>query len=148
NATNETGYLVERAPDNAGVAGTYAQVASIAANSTSWTNAGLSPTTAYWYRVRAAGPANSDYSNVASATTPALPPPNAPSNLAALTISNTEIDLSWTENAPDETGATVQRAPDVTGAPGTYATVATVAATATIYKNTGLVANTTYWYRI
>jgi titin len=149
NATNETAYLVERAPDNGGVAGTYAQVASLAANSTGWTDTGRSSSTTYWYRVRASGPVNSDYSNVVSATTPAPPPgPVPPSNLVATTISSTEIDLSWTDNSSDETSFIVQRAPDVGGSPGTYATITTLSANVTTYKNTGLTLNTPYWYRV
>jgi hypothetical protein len=149
NASDETGYLVERAPDNGGAAGTFAQVASLAANSSGWTDTGRSSSTTYWYRVRAAGPLNSDYSNTASATTPAPPPgPNPPSNLVLQSISSTEIDLAWTDNSTDETSFIVQRAPDAGGSPGAYATIATLAANVTTYKNTGLTLNTSYWYRV
>jgi RHS repeat-associated protein len=48
NATNEQGFKVERK-----ISGTFVQVASVAANSTSYTDAGLSGATQYTYRVRA-----------------------------------------------------------------------------------------------
>ncbi len=59
----------------------------IAANMTQYTDTGLQPGTGYYYRVRARiGKKFTDYSNVASATTPAAPPPpNAPGNLTNAT---------------------------------------------------------------
>lgn len=147
NSTDETGFLVESAPDNGGVAGTYAQIASLGANVTSYSNTGLTASTTYWYRVRAAGLQNSDYSNEASATT-LIAKPLAPSAFTATPVSGSEIDLTWTDNANNEASFTLQRAPDNNGVAGSYATVATLAVNATSYNNTGLAANTKYWYRI
>jgi hypothetical protein len=42
----------------------------------------------------------------------------------------------------------VDRAPDAAGAPGTYATIATLGANTTSYIALGLLANTRYWYRV
>jgi LmbE family N-acetylglucosaminyl deacetylase len=77
NATTETGFSVERAPDNGGVAGTYATIATLGANVTAFTDGGLLASTRYWYRVRAfnAG-GNSAYSNAFAVTT--LAPGAAP----------------------------------------------------------------------
>lgn len=147
NASDETGYLVERAPNSGGAPGTFVQVASLAANVTSYSNTGLTSATTYWYRVRAAGPVNSAYSNTASATT-ATTRPAAPSNFVATGASTSQINLTWTDNAINETSYTLQRAPDNNGSPGAYATVATLAANSTGYSNTGLAVNTRYWYRV
>ena len=70
NATNETGFLVER---KTGTTGTYAQVGTAGANVTTYQNtSGLSASTLYTYRVRATNAGgNSAYSNEASATTQA-----------------------------------------------------------------------------
>jgi LmbE family N-acetylglucosaminyl deacetylase len=61
---------VERAPDNAGVEGTYTQIATLGVNSTTFIDGGLTPTTRYWYRVRALNTGgNSAYSNSVAVTT-------------------------------------------------------------------------------
>ena len=59
--------------------------------------------------------------------------PNAPSDLSGSVVSQTQIDLTWTDNASDETGFTIERK---TGAGGVYATVATPAANATAFSDT------------
>ena len=65
NATNEAGFKLERSLDGVN----FTQVAGLGANSTSYTNAGLTSGTTYYYRIRAYDyPNNSDYSKVASAT--------------------------------------------------------------------------------
>ena len=146
NATDETGYRVERAPDAGGVPGTVAQITSLAANATTYTTSGLATSTTYWYRVRAAGPTNSDYSNIVSGTTKAVP--NTPTGLAVTSTTSTSIKVTWTDNATDETGYRVERAPDNAGVPGTFAQIASLAANVTSYTNTGLASSTTYWYRV
>ena len=115
NTTLETGYTVERAPDNVGVPGTWAAIASLGANSTIYNNTGLSANTRYWYRVRAFNSTDvSAYSSQVSATTLAAPPA-APSNLQAQSLSSSRIDLTWTDNASTETGFYVERAVDNAG---------------------------------
>jgi hypothetical protein len=52
-ATNEASYELQRAPDAGGVPGTYAPLATLAANTTGYIDLGLQPNTPYWYRVRA-----------------------------------------------------------------------------------------------
>jgi hypothetical protein len=69
----------------------------------------------------------------------------APTGLTATAASSTQINLSWTDNSTNETGFKVERK---TGSTGTWAQIATVAADVTSYSNTGLVAGTTYYYRV
>jgi hypothetical protein len=70
NSNNETGFKIERAPDSAGIPGTFAQIATVGAGVTSYANTDLAGNTKYWYRVRAYNAcADSMYSNNASATT-------------------------------------------------------------------------------
>ena len=80
-ASGENRYDVERALSTGGVCGTYAVVASIAANSSAYAVLGLSGGTSYCFRVRALNSFNggtaSAYSNEAVATTPTPPPPFA-----------------------------------------------------------------------
>jgi subtilisin family serine protease len=143
NANNEDGYTVERSTDNA----TFTQIASIAANSTNYSDTGLTASTTYYYRVRAFNSAgNSAYSNTASATTQSPPPtpPAAPSNLSASATSSTAINLTWTDNANNENGFTVERSTDN----ATFTQIASIAANSTSYSDTGLTASTTYYYRV
>src|SRR5205085_1374039 len=70
--------------------------------------------------------------------------PAAPSGLSASTVSQTQINLSWTDNSSNETGFVVGR---TTTSGGPYTDIATVGAGVTTYNNTtGLSANTTYYY--
>jgi titin len=239
NSSDETGFKIERKTG----AGSYAQIATVGAGVTSYSNTALTAGTTYYYRVRAYNAAgNSDYSNEASPTTlppppaaPTLkspvsaatvstrtprlewnassgatdyglqvattstfttlvvnatgimglfydilpgtlnwnttyywrvnarnsygtsawasywyfktavgPPPNAPSDLIATPISSSQINLTWQDNSSDETGFKIERK---TGA-GSYAQIATVGVGVQSYNNTGLSANTTYYYRV
>ena len=141
-SANESGFKIER---KTGAAGTYAEIATVAANVTNYSNTGLTPATRYYYRVRASNAGgNSAYSAEANATT--LPnPPAAPTNLTATGVSSVQINLAWTDNANNETGFKIERK---TGGGGNYAQIATVAANVTSYSNTGLVNNTQYFYRV
>src|SRR3989344_9006760 len=69
--------------------------------------------------------------------------PNAPTSLTAASASATQINLSWTDNATDETGFVIQRKTT-----GDYSQISTVAANTTSFSDTGLTAGTTYTYRI
>jgi hypothetical protein len=150
NSPDEQGFRVESAPDVGGIAGTYAQIASVGVNVRTYSNTGLTAGTRYWYRVIAYnGAGTSAYSTEANATTPAAPtPPNAPSALVATPMSGVRIDLAWTDNSVDESGFRVERAPDVGGVAGTYAQIASLGVNVRTYSNTGLTAGTRYWYRV
>ena len=72
--------------------------------------------------------------------------PSPPTGLAASTISASQIDLSWTDNASNETGFKIERK---TGSGGTYSEIATPSADATTYSDTtGLSEGTQYYYRV
>jgi hypothetical protein len=67
NSNNETEFKIERSTD-AGV--TFTQIATVGANVTTYRDIGLTPVTAYSYRVRASNSAgDSSYSNTATAIT-------------------------------------------------------------------------------
>ncbi len=146
NATDETGFKIERC-SGAGCSN-FAVIATVGANVTSYSNTGLSASTNYSYRVRAynAG-GDSDYSNTASAVTQAAPAlPAAPANLTATAISRSQINLSWTDNADNESGFRILRCKGSTCT--NFALIATVGANVTSYADTNLTANTTYRYRV
>lgn len=142
NASNETGFKIER---KTGAGGAYAQIATVGMGITAYTNTGLAAAITYFYRVRATNAVgDSAYSPEASATTfTALPA--APSSLTPVPTSSTQINLTWVDNASNETGFKIERK---TGAGGTYAQIATVSIGVTAYANSGLIAGTTYFYRV
>ncbi|MBN1676537.1 MAG: lamin tail domain-containing protein [Kiritimatiellae bacterium] len=142
NSSDESGFKIERSPDGS----SWAQIATVGANATAYTNTGLAPNTAYSYRVRAYNAAgNSGYSNTAGATTmDDAQPPAAPSNLQAAALSSTEIRLTWHDNSSDETGFRIQRSSDGV----TFAPIAEPAANTTAYTDSGLAPGTTYTYKI
>jgi subtilisin family serine protease len=77
NATNDTGFNIERCQGTGCT--DFAEIATVGADVTSFSNTGLAASTSYSYQVRARnGGGFSDYSNVASATTAAPPPNTAP----------------------------------------------------------------------
>ena len=69
--------------------------------------------------------------------------PAAPSNVSALAQSFNKIIISWTDNSSNETGFELVRS---TSPVGTYDAVATVSGTS--YTDSGLNANTTYYYKV
>ncbi len=76
NSSNETAFLLER---KTGTGGTYAQIASLSANTISYNDTTVSDSTTYLYRVRATNAnGNSSYSNEATVTTLGPPPVSSP----------------------------------------------------------------------
>src|SRR5439155_13837411 len=103
---------------------------------------------AYYYRVSATNAVGSSATTlVATATTAAPAPtaPAAPSNLTAVALSTSQIDLAWADNSTNETGFIIERSLD--GVSG-WTQIATPAANATTYSDTGLLAGTNYSYRV
>jgi hypothetical protein len=84
------------------------------------------------------------FSDTASIAISAAGSPAAPDTLTAGAASSSQINLSWTDMSDDETGFAVERSAD--GA--TCTPVATVGANVQTYANTGLPAETKYYYRV
>jgi hypothetical protein len=72
--------------------------------------------------------------------------PAAPGGLSAAAVSRTQINLAWTDNSSNENGFKVERCTGATCS--NFKQIATVAADAASYANSGLKRNTTYRYRI
>lgn len=70
--------------------------------------------------------------------------PNAPTALAAVPVTHTQIHLSWADNATNESGFQIERSFD--GA--TWVNIGTAAANVTTAASTGLASNMTYYYRV
>ena len=78
------------------------------------------------------------------ATTATVTAPSAPSALVASAVSSGQIDLSWADNASNESGFKVE---SKTGK-GAYGVIATLGANIKSYSHTGLNASTAYSYRV
>jgi hypothetical protein len=141
NSADESGFALERSPDGTA----WSPIATLAADATAYSDTGLAPSTLYYYRLRAYnGAGNSAWSNVASDLTQAPPPPPAaPVPLVATAVSGNRIDLGWTD-VSGENGYRLERSED--GA--SYTLIASPAADASAYSDTGLAPATTYHYRL
>ncbi|MHC2992447.1 hypothetical protein OB13_12925 [Pontibacter sp. HJ8] len=141
-ATNETAYEVWRSTDGT----TFALLKSVDAGTTSYTDTKLKVLTSYYYRVRAVGASsNSIYSATATATTlydERLPLPAE--DLMATALSETEVQLSWTDRSENETAYTIERSKDGT----TFTVIGTIAADANAYTDQALKLATKYYYRV
>jgi hypothetical protein len=90
NAGTESGFEIER---KTGSGGTYVLIGAAGANATAYSSTGLSPSTTYYFHVRAVNAAGaSAWSNEASATTPAAPAGQAVSSFT-LVNADTDADL-------------------------------------------------------
>jgi serine protease len=97
NAGNEDGFRIERCTGS-GCTG-FAQIATLGANATSFSNTGLGAGTSYSYRVLAYNAGGSSaYSNTASATTQSMPPPAGIGlSVTAYKVKGLQTaDLEWT----------------------------------------------------
>ena len=143
NANNESGFRIEQSTDGTN----FTQIATAGSNAVSFSVTGLSASTTYFYRVASFNSAgDSGFSNTASATTSAPPTsvPAAPSGLNATAVSSSQINLTWTDNANNESGFRIEQSTDGTN----FTQIATAGSNAVSFSVTGLSASTTYFYRV
>lgn len=146
---NETGFRIERALS---AAGAFSEIDLVGANVTNYSDTGLNGDTEYCYRARATNATgDSDYTNVSCATTdPVVIPPDplaAPTNLTAEPVGETQIVLTWVDNATEELAFEVQRSNDGIGGP--YVQIGGVrGANATTFTDATVVQNNTYCYQV
>jgi len=142
NADNEAAYLIERC-DGTGCS-TFAEITDLAPGSTTYSDLNVLVDSIYTYRVRAINAAGvSNFSNEATASTyrPAIP-----TDLNATTISATRIDLTWTDNANNETGVHVERC---TGSSCVdFVEIASLPSDVTSYQDNTVSAALVYTYRV
>ncbi len=139
-ATNVTGIEIEQSLDG----NSFQKLGTVAPTATTYTDAGLTPATRYYYRIRAVNTAGqSEYSNVASATTPDVAPRD-PARLVAQATSYSAVSLTWADLSGNETGFEIEQSTDGT----TFNRITTTGANVTTYGQTGLNGSTHYYYRV
>lgn len=74
--------------------------------------------------------------------------PAAPSGLTATAVSNSRVDLTWTDNSANETSFQVQRSTRSRSAFGPFENVGSAEADATTFSDTSVIPDATYRYRI
>ncbi len=141
NAGNETGFRVQRRDADGSQ---WAEIGTVAQNVTVFRNTGLPAGATYRYRVLAYNAVgNSPPSNEVSATLPTVPA--APTNLVARATSSTQIELTWRDNAANESGFNLERK---TGTTGAWIEITRLTPNTTQVVNRGLQAGTAYVYRL
>ncbi|WP_146602925.1 fibronectin type III domain-containing protein, partial [Novipirellula aureliae] len=141
NSAIESNYYVETRVD-----GSWIQQSFAGDSTTGTIEREFKPSTNYSFRVRAyAGWPNylsSNYSNVVDVSTSAWP--ETPSGLTATAISDTQIDLTWTDNSTDEASFNIQWSTDGS----TWSPLTTVDADVTTYRDASLTEGTRRYYRV
>ncbi len=139
--TNATSLLLER---RTGAGGIYSQISTLSNTATSYQDPAVSANTTYTYRMRSQTNVSlSGYSNEIAVTTPGAPLPPAP-NLTATAISASQIRLSWTSTTTSILRFRIERR--IAG--GQYAEVSQPSPTSISFDDLGLIAATSYFYKI
>ena len=132
--------------------GEFNAIATLGPNSTSYSNTALLPDTLYSYKVLAYNEGReSAASNVSAARTLKISP-TAPSGLAAVRVSPTQINLTWSDNSRNsetsnnEEGFNIYRRRSDANFP--VIPQATVGSGVTTYTSSGLYSNSTYYYKV
>jgi uncharacterized lipoprotein YddW (UPF0748 family) len=138
NSTNETTFVLQL-----DTGAEFESIAELPADTTSYTDEGLEPDTAYRYRVLARnGCGDSLPSNLCEARTLPLPPA-APTDLKVVHVTPVSVALEWTDQATNETGFELERD---TGSG--FELVATLPPDTQSYTDNGLAADSVVRYRV
>jgi predicted phage tail protein len=136
NSNNEEGFQVEQWDGSQ-----FNVVATVGVDVTAYNHSGLAANTYYIYQVQAF---NSGGLSGSVQTVGVYTLPSAPANLTVATVSQTELDLSWTDTNPNPSGHEIERSTD--GVNFNYREL--VGGGVTNYQDTGLLAGTRYYYRL
>ena len=139
--SNESGYRVLRSTDK----NNYAEVGSVGANITSYTDNTVKASTKYYYEITAYNAGGTSTSTNIAVTTSgsAVSAPSAPSWLSAAANGTSGANLQWGD-VSNESGYIIEKSTNG----GSWGEHARVGANTTSYAASGLSANTSYSFRI
>ena len=140
-ASNENGFKVEwKISDE----GDWTVLSWLSSNTTSYTVSGLNQYSIYYFRIRAYSySGNMDSLSSELQVTTALPYP--PSNITAVAVSSSRVNIKWKDNSENESGFTIMRK---TTALNYYIYVGEVGANVTSYSDNNLYSGVTYVYKV
>ncbi|MBN1674114.1 MAG: fibronectin type III domain-containing protein [Kiritimatiellae bacterium] len=143
-SSDEDGFKIDRRQSGETA---WVRITTTGANETAHNDTGLPAATKYYYKVKAYNAnGNSPYSEMADDTTlGAAPVPDPPSNLLANAVSSSRIDLTWSDESDNETGFIIDRRLSVVE-PEWTTNFVTVGQDVTAYSDTGLLAESKYYY--
>ena len=142
NATNATGYIVERCNTDACTTG-FSPIDTVPATANTFQDSGVANNTGFGHRIRAFNViVSQETSNIANANTR---PPTAPTGLVATTLGATSIGLVWNDNASNEVGYAIQRC---TVGTCTFVALDTVAVDIEAFTDATATLGTAYTYRV
>lgn len=145
NATDETGYQIDV---RLGSSTAWTPLITLPADSTTYTHTGLLDGVTYAYRIRAVRNTDnitSAYTATASVNTSLTTTPLAPTNPVAVGLYPTQIQLSWTDGAHNESGYQLERS---TASGSGFSLLTTLGAGANGYIDSNLPDGTRYYYRV
>ena len=144
NSDDETSFEVYRSNS---IDGPFTLLASVGSNVESYMDLTVTSENIYYYRVSAKNDiGESAFSNVAEANPDVITlPPPVPTNLTAVSLPDSEINLTWVNDATDERGFEIHRS--FTAGSG-FALIATTSPGTTTYVDTGLQGSTKYYYKV
>lgn len=137
--SDETGFVIERKTDG----GSYSVIYTTGPNTRYYQDRNLNENTFYTYRVKAVTSNNtSDYSNEVRVAASYFV---APSDLYAEAFSESEISLTWKDNAVNETNYEVWRK---RGSSGNWKKLSVLKKNTTNFTDEDLDENTQYYYKV
>jgi titin len=139
NAADETSYDVYRSENG----GAFAVIDTLPLDSMSYADTTVASGNHYEYQVAAVNAGGPSYSNIVAVDWTGTVP-DAPTNLAAAVVSATQVDLTWTDNAINETGYVVERSDNG----GAFAAIANLPADAVAYSDLTVAAPNSYNYQV
>lgn len=136
---NELGFKIERLADP----GSFVLIATVPPNTTTYTDSSIIEGSTYIYRVCATNEiGDSVYTNEVTINKWDTV---APATLVVTPVSSSRLDLAWSYTGTERYNTIIERK---TGTGGTWTPIYTTALGAVKYSDTGLAANTRYFYRV
>lgn len=139
NSSNESEFIIEKRTDS----GIYEEAGTAGKNVTTYTDSSVTAGHSYIYRVRARNPLgiSAPTNEIVIASLDTVPP----MDLRLTPVSSSRIDLAWSYTGTTEYKTVIERR---TGGSNEWRTIAITSPGSLRYSDTGLSANTLYYYRI